>query len=683
MTEVILGPTGGRRRRRLRLALPLVALAALVLAIGAWAGPVSNAAGFEGDDGNLAPAAPINFDWNSFAPTTWTGTAPTRQATDSEAGWDFVGVEDFQNSTADSSFAGGTKQDNDCASVITQKPPGKDDLKRYYLANTTAANGDIFLALAWARIDQQGSPSAHVGFEFNQGSTACPAGSDGLVRRTAGDLLIVYDFEGGSATPVLTLREWVLTGACEVASNSPPCWGPADDLSAGGFAEGRVNTGDVIDQIAPVPPETLAEGEFGEAIINLTDAGVFEPGECVAFGKTYAVSRSSGNSANAQMKDLVGPADINIQNCGSIIINKQTVPSPDATNTSFGFTTAGGLVPATFSLLDGGSEDFQSPDIVAGNYDVTEDDPGPSFALTAIDCSASDLSNGSIVTPDLANRTVDIELEAGDRVDCTFVNTLQVGSIIIRKQTVPSPDPTGTSFGFVAAGGLVPATFSLLDGGSEDFQSPNVQVGNYDVTEDDPGPNFVLTAINCTSSGSSTFTPDVPNRTVDIQLEAGDTVDCTFVNTLQLGAIRITKTAKNKSLGPGDQPHAGVTFTILGPSGSFDVVTDANGTACQGGLLFGDYTVTEHVPTGYQADSPNPQTVSVNVNASCGSGNEATATFHNTPLTTITVDTTSLAGPGVTESTVQCAAEASPSPTPHTTDPLTPGTYTCTVVIDP
>jgi hypothetical protein len=524
MTEVILGPTGGRRRRRLGLSLPLVALAALVLAIGAWAGPVSNAAGFEGDDGNLAPQAPINFDWNSFAPTTWTGTAPTRQATDSQAGWDLVGLEDWQNSTADSAFAGGTKQDNDCASVITQKPPGKDDLKRYYLATSTAANGDIFLALAWARIDQQGSPSAHIGFEFNQGSTACPAGSDGLVRRTEGDLLIVYDFEGGSATPVLTLREWVLTGACEVGSSSPPCWGPATDLTAGGFAEGRVNTGNVIDQIAPVPPETLAEAEFGEAIINLSDAGVFEPDECIAFGKTYAVSRSSGNSANAQMKDLVGPGGINIQNCGSIIINKQTVPSPDPTGTSFNYTTTGGLVPATFSLLDGGSENFQSPEIQEGSYSVTESDPGPNFALTAINCTSS---GSSTFTTDLATRSVSIDLDATDTVECTFVNTLQTGAIrILKNSTKGGPVSTaGAVFSYVGPSGSASVTDN--GAGDEDLDVGEVCVsglltGNYTVNEVTPPPGYgdatetdlvaaAVVGTNCTDNppsgaGEVTFT---------------------------------------------------------------------------------------------------------------------------------------------------------------------------------
>ncbi len=525
MTEAIVGRKGSRRRRRLGLFVPLAAVAALVLAIGASAGPVSDAAGFEGDDGNLAPQAPINFDWNSFAPTTWTGTAPTRTATDSAGGWDFTGLEDWQNTGADSAFAGGTKQDDNCASVITQKAPNKDDLKRYYLANKTdPVSGDIFIALAWARIPQNTtSASAHVGFEFNQGDTACGAASDGLVERTAGDLLIVYDFEGGSDDPRITLREWVASGACEVGSNSPPCWGPATDLTALAFAEAEVNVGtSVLDQVAD-PDETLNDSEFGEAIINLSDAGVFTPGECIAFGKTFAVSRSSGNSAQAQMKDLVGPGDINIQNCGSIIIRKQTDPSPDPTGTSFDYTTMGGLVPATFSLVDGGSENFQSPEILAGPYSVTEADPGPNFVLTAIDCSASDLSAGSTATPDLANRTVDIQLEATDTVDCTFVNTLQTGALRILKNSTKGGAVSNPGAVFSYDGS------SVTDNGAGD-EDPDIGevcvsgllTGTYTVNETSPPPGYgdatemdltatVVAGTNCTDNlptgaGVVTFT---------------------------------------------------------------------------------------------------------------------------------------------------------------------------------
>ena len=47
MTERVLGPTGGRRRKRLALIVPFAVLAALILAIAASAGPIGTASGFE------------------------------------------------------------------------------------------------------------------------------------------------------------------------------------------------------------------------------------------------------------------------------------------------------------------------------------------------------------------------------------------------------------------------------------------------------------------------------------------------------------------------------------------------------------------------------------------------------------------------------------------------------------
>jgi len=575
-----------RMKKRSLLAAAAALAVVLSVAIPAFAS-VSSDAGFEGADGNLAPVAPINFDWNSFAPTTWTGTAPLRTATDSAGGWDFTGLEDRQATTADSAFAGGTKQDNDCPTVIGAKAPNKDDLKRYYLANKTdPVTGDIFIALAWVRIPQNTtSASAHVGFEFNQGETPCGPGSDGLIERTEGDLLIVYDFEGGSATPVLTLRRWVTdpTATCEVGSNSPPCWGTASNLTTGGFAEGAVNVGtSVLDMVAD-PDETLGDSTFGEAVVNLSDAGVFTPGECVAFGKTYAVSRSSGNSAQAQMKDLVGPGDINIQNCGSIIINKQTIPSPD---------------------------------------------------------------------------------------------------------------PTSTSFGYTATGGLDPDTFSLLDGGSENFQSPDIQAGTYSVTEDDPGPNFVLTAINCTSNGTSTFTTDVATRAVSIGLDATDTVECTFVNTLQTGALRILKNSTKG--GAVSQPGAVFSYDSSSVTDNGDGDEDPDvGQICVSGLDLGDYLVNEtSPPPGYGGadESDVPFTVVTGTNCTDNQPSDAvSATFTNAPLYDLQVNFAD-GGSGETSATISCPALDPPDSTtpPSTWDTSStytgreaPATVVCTIEIDP
>jgi len=517
------------------------ALALLGAVLPALAGPVGTAAGFEDDDGNLAPEAPINFDWNSFAPTTWTGTAPFRTSSTNVSGWAFTGLEDAQATTSDTGFAGGTKQDNDCASVGTAKAPNKDDLKRIYVASNTVG-GDVFLELAWVRIPQNTtSPSAHIGFEFNQGDTACPAGSDGLVRRTAGDMLIVYDFEGGATdTPTITLRQWVTSGTCEVGSSSPPCWGPATNLTALGFAEAKVNTfGSVSDAIAPPPPalpQTLGTSEFGEAGINLTDAGVFSPDVCTAFGKTYAVSRSSGNSGTAQMKDLVGPGNINITNCGNVIIHKVTDPSPDATDTTFDYTTTGGLDPATFSLKDGETFDYGS-DVFTGSYSVTETDPGPEFMLTDLDCTASDLSHGSTVTENEGTRTASFVLKPLDTIECTYTNTLQVGALrILKNSTKGGPVSTpGAVFSYDSS------TVTDNGAGDEDPDVGEVCVsgllpGDYTVNEATPPPGYgdasevdltatVVVGTNCTDNqpsdeNSVTFT-NAPLADIQVNFRDG------------------------------------------------------------------------------------------------------------------------------------------------------------------
>jgi len=361
---------------RKRLMIAGAAAAALVLGVlgpagVAVAGPVGTAAGFEDDDANLIPQAPINFDWNSFSPATWTGATGARTATKTTSGWTFTGLEDRQATTTDSGFAGGTKQDDVCPTVGTQKASNKDDLKRVYVASKTVGT-NVFLTLAWVRIPQNTtSPSAHVAFEFNKGTTSC--GPSGLVQRTAGDMLIVYDFEGGG-NPVLELSRWITSGSCEVGSNSPPCWGVAATLTSG-VAEAKVNTvTTALDTVAPAN-ETLGLHEFGEAGINLTAAGVFSPGICEGFGKVYAVSRSSGQSSTAQMKDLVGPGNVNIRNCGSVAVTKlgsDGGSQAGAVFTLYAGTGTGGAVIGTCTVQASGSCTPQFTDLPVGTYTLDE-----------------------------------------------------------------------------------------------------------------------------------------------------------------------------------------------------------------------------------------------------------------------------------------------------------------------
>jgi hypothetical protein len=428
------------------LLLSIGAIAALVVGwqVIAFAGPVGIASGFEDDDGNLVDNATAGIDWNIFDPVNWVQSAtpatPTRQADKVSNGYQFKGIEDWQSTTADSGFAGGTKQDQNCASVISAKAPNKDDLKRIYLASKTGADGHTYLNLAWVRIPlNTTSSSAHVAFEFNKGSTSCGGGSP-LVQRTVGDMLIVYDFEGGGGDPVLTLRRWVTSGACEISSNSPPCWGTATNLTAGGFAEAKVNTtATALDQLAP--PASLATGasvdatlglsEFGEAGIDLTAAGVFPANTCDSFGKAYAVSRSSGSSGTAQMKDLDGPGNFNLTNCGTINIIKQTNSRGIAQD--FSYTATGGLNTATFTLNDSGNsgktQGSTAPadnssgntktysNVTQGPYTVTEGGDPTGFTFESLSCTNT---GGNTTTT--SNKTATINVTGSGTTTCLYTN---------------------------------------------------------------------------------------------------------------------------------------------------------------------------------------------------------------------------------------------------------------------
>lgn len=170
-----------------------------------------------------------------------------------------------------------------------------------------------------------------------------------------------------------------------------------------------------------------------------------------------------------------------------------------------------------------------------------------------------------------------------------------------------------------------------------------------------------------------------------VLLAADETIEKTFVNPRQRGAIRVTKTRKHAASGPGDHAHAGVTFTVNGVS----KVTDANGQVCFDDLLFATYTVTETVPTGYQGEAPKD--VVVDNKASCTDTPFVgeTVSFSNTPLTNITVSVDSQVDGG-TASTIQCVPGMASAVSTNavgdgsvTVSDLAPGTYVCTIVVDP
>jgi hypothetical protein len=262
------------------------------------------------------------------------------------------------------------------------------------------------------------------------------------------------------------------------------------------------------------------------------------------------------------------------------------------------------------------------------------------------------------------------------------------GTLIVKKVTVPDPDPTDTSFAFTVDGANPPNTslpknFNLKNG---ETNSTQVFAGNFSAAETVPA-NWSLTDATC-DNGSGTLSGGTISG---ITVAVDETVTCTFTNTLQQGALKISKTSIK---GPTALP--GATFSITGPGGySNSVQTGLDGTVCVDGLTLGTYSVQETAaPPGYDIDDTAAHDVSVTASSTCGDGNEATFSATDTPLTDISASATSqVSGPGGTESTISCVDNSSTdvgnspqgpdqSPTVSATD-LKPGTYTCTIVIDP
>jgi hypothetical protein len=645
-------------------------IAALALAIPAIAShpevslPDSN---FEIDtDANLKQddASP-SIDWAS------TSVAETRK-------------KDIDPGPTDDSFGEGTKEDTAVPTVVDGSiPPNKSDLLNFGVYLETTPTGARFLNLFWHRV-QEPSGTTNMDFEFNQSSTISANGVTPV--RTAGDVLIQYDLSRGGTSPILFVSRWITSGPaseCE-ASNSVPCWGTKTNLTAAGDATGSINTTAIpaaeSDGLGNVSART-----FGEAQLDF-DALTGGTGRCASFGSAYLKSRSSDSFTSA-VKDFIAPATLNLRNCGAVVIRKETDPDEDPNATTFGYTKSFPTDPAsanTFTLMDDGVQSYTTV-LFGTGYTVDEDVIPEGWDLTGIDCNvAAHPSVGVTPVIDLFNGTVTFAIDsATDVLDCTYTNRAR-GTIVVEKIT---DDGTG-SFDFTSTT-LTPSPFTLTTtapgaAGQDsrtfgDLAAP----GTYDVAETVP-PGWNLVSSSC-DDGSSPAA---------IGLSPGETVTCTFHDERERGAILITKTRKHAADGPGDHPHPNVTFTVTGgslPAGGTTVSTGSDGTACVGNLvvssLVGNYTVTETVPAGYVADGATSQTVAVVDEAACDNANpKAMVSFRNTPLTNLTVSVDSQVDGG-TASTIDCGAgvvNTGPNGDGSTTrNDLVPGTYTCTIVIDP
>ena len=299
------------------------------------------------------------------------------------------------------------------------------------------------------------------------------------------------------------------------------------------------------------------------AVNTATDVGGYwGAGNAVPTGSPYHMhagfpQTSGGISYQVGNQDLQ-LASSAIAPVSTITIIKDTVS--DAAQ-DFGFTTTGTLTPTSFTLDDDGSNvndlsNTQTFSVSPGTYSFTESDPsGLGYALTGLTCGTV-TGTGTTATPNQGNRTVSVTIGSagGANVVCTFTNTLQQGTLIVKKVVINDNGGTkvATDFAFKVNGGNAVSFVQSSD--PLHGENPiTVNAGNYSVIEDAlPIIGYTTTYNNCTN----------------VNVVPGGTQTCTITNDDIAPTLKLVKTVTNDN-GGTSQPSAW-TLTATGNGGFSD-----------------------------------------------------------------------------------------------------------------
>ncbi len=200
---------------------------------------------------------------------------------------------------------------------------------------------------------------------------------------------------------------------------------------------------------------------------------------------------------------------------------------------------------------------------------------------------------------------------------------LSPAHIVIKKVTVGGD---GT-FDYTATGGISSAFSITTAGGTGQTSFSEIAAGSYTVTESAPPAGWAFTNLTCQDedNGSSV---DLNLRKATIDLDAGETVTCTYTNT-KLGKIVVEKQT---------QPDGDTQLFSFTPSyGSGFQLSDGQQNE-SGFLAAGSYSVSETVPSGWSLMSATCDDGSSPSSIDLSAGETVKCTFTNAKLGKIIVD---------------------------------------------
>lgn len=252
--------------------------------------------------------------------------------------------------------------------------------------------------------------------------------------------------------------------------------------------------------------------------------------------------------------------------------------------------------------------------VTPGFYNVAEDDPSNQlFAFKEAYCDDNNSGQNGV-------RNASINVEPGETVTCTFVNTKQAapGRVVIEKITIGGTDTFGYDFDL---GGFSLTTLSENTKVDEAFEG--VEAGVYNIQEQDPTPEYDLIALTCVDDkeiDENTTSWSLNDRSAVISVDDGETVTCTFTNRKRARII-VEKFAAPSDTGQDFE------FDASYLDANFFLKHGENNTS--GWLVPATYSVGELTPEGWDLTSAtcnnndSPDSIQLN------SGDVVTCTFKN------------------------------------------------------
>ncbi|GHF25160.1 DUF11 domain-containing protein [Pseudolysinimonas yzui] len=483
----------------------------------------------------------------------------------------------------------------------------------------------------------------------------------GYVTRTGNNATAqLQDSVGPGATP-LTISN---CGTISITKADSPA-GSADDTA---FGYVITNGGD------PVHDDTLAGTDGTDDVADLDDVETSIEGE-IGFGETHTWGPVfSGDYAIEEVIPGDAPWTLWSLECtvdgDSYTIVDDGEPVEDAvipvvvgeatacvlTNATSAITVTkvvDGAETETFGFDLDGDESDSEVDLVGTVAGTTSDPvyyaPGSSVTITelldAVNDAASDDLDWEITDIQCSDDTegsagaVTVTTVAGSTIDCVFTNS-QLGQIIVNKVVEGETDDATFDFGgswtsgtpAIVGGefGITTSTVGDAIVGSQAFL--NVAPGSYDLSEL-PTTGFDATDLVCVDPDDGTEV-DLTALEAEIDLDAGETVSCTYTNT-ERGIILVDKETLpdeyDQDFSFGFTPDGESTIPFL-----LNDADDDEGDPWSSGLVPpGTYTVAETVPAHWSLTS-----------ISCPVAGETSATVTLEPGAVVTCVFTNTADPG-------------------------------------